>query len=269
MSVVRTKPFFYSSEIKRVIVQLMGVFAGYQVVTGTQRDGQHRHLSVPMIYGNVSRLAHYVMSGGSEITYQTVPIGTLTRGILRQNPERRHSPYHSEKFSYIEKAIDENGRIIVGVPGKSMTVERFMPVPHVQPFDIEFWTSNEDQQFQLIEQITGVFNPTMEFKMSDSPADWSAISNITFDGTFDTGEATPNGHDGDPFYTLKMTFEAEVWLGVPAKVYETNYIQTIQVPFHDLTSDFNFDESVEMDRLIIRADDEDILRVGLIPENGS
>ena len=77
---VKRKPYFYDSQLKRYIVQLLSLFAGYSVRTGRQRDGEHRFIDVPVVYGGMSRTAAYTLTGGNENIAATIPKLSLKIG---------------------------------------------------------------------------------------------------------------------------------------------------------------------------------------------
>ena len=61
-----------------------------------------------------------------------------------------------------------------------------------------------------------------------------------------------------------MTFTTVLWLSAPVKVYETKNIYTIIVPILDLerneVGQIQFDNLEELDRVVIKADEDDVLR---------
>jgi hypothetical protein len=255
------KPFFYSREIKRTLIQLLGCFSGYRVETGTQYDGESRLLPVPMIFGNQSRLAGFVLRGGSDNSMPYLPMGALNMIGLKRDDNQRRTPYHSEKFNYIERAMDPEGRVIVGVEGTRKTVERFMPVPYLMDFELAFWCSNQDQMFQIMEQIGAAYAVQMDVLISNSPADWTNLNTILWNGEFRFGHAIPEGStETDPYHTVTLPFVASIWLGAPVKVYETKYIEKIQLPIYELAKSGQIDDSIELDQLVITPSEDQLVR---------
>lgn len=255
---IAPKGFFYTREIKRTLLQLLSCFSGYQYETGTLYDGTSRLMPVPMIHGNQSRLAAFILRGGSDNSMPYVPVGALNMISLKRDDNQRRTPYHAEKFSYIERYVDENGRVVVGAQGKHKTVERFMPVPYEMGFEVAFWCSNQDQMFQIMEQIAAIYSVQMDFLVSNSPADWTNLRSILWSGDFNFGHATLEGQESDPYYTVTLPFTAAIWIGVPAKVYETKYIEEIQVPIYELANSGQIDDSVELDTLVILPTQEEL-----------
>lgn len=266
---LRRKPFFYDAQVKRMIVQILACFSGYQVRTGVQRDGRHHFMDVPVIYGSMDRAVGYVLQGGSENTVAYLPIMSLIDTGMRQKSEWRQQPQHVEKLRFIERARDNDGKLIVGEPGKKKTVERYQPVPYEVSFDLSIWTSNKDTALQLIEQIGVVFNPEIDIAVSNSIADWTFLTTLNFDGDVRIESVQASGVDTDPFVLHSMGFTTTLWLSPPVKVLETKPIYEIHVPILDLDGytgeivqrdTLIFDDLELIDKCVIRADENDILR---------
>jgi len=246
--------------MKRMLVQLMAGFSGYQVMTGLQRDGSPKFIDVPIIYGDMSRVAGYVLGprGDQDNSTNSLPIMALYMTSLQQAQDRRQAPQHVERYNYIERAKDPDGNILTGEPGKKKTVERFMPVPYELGIEVSIWASNNDQGLQLVEQISTVFNPDMEIQLSNSPADWIFLTSLIFEGTVNMEKVVPSGGDTDPVYVFRLGFSTIVWMSPPAKVYDTKYIYRIHVPILELEEDLDFDTMGQLDGLVIEANEDDI-----------
>ena len=266
---LKRKPYFYDAQFKRLIVQVLAAFAGYQVRTGVQRDGHHHMLDVPIVYGGMDRAVGYLFQGGSENTVPYLPIMSLIDLGYRQKNEWRQQPQHIEKKRYVERARDNDGKLIVGQPGRHVTVERYMPVPYEVSFDLSMWTSNKDQAFQLIEQIGVVFNPELDIALSNGYADWAFLTTLNFDGEIRVESVQADGTNSDPFTVHSMSFTTTLWLSPPVRVLDTQPIFEIHVPILDqgsLDSDVLMADTVliddleQLDKCVIRADENDILR---------
>lgn len=268
MSGLIRKPYFYDAQLKRILVQLMSVFCGYQTMTGTQRDGSPRFRDVPVVFGDMSRAAAYAVGPQGDQSNQAsyIPMIALYMTRLRQDGSRRLAPQHVEKFNYFERAKDPDGNLLTGEPGKKKTVERFMPVPYDMGISVSVWASNNDEAYQLVEQIMTVFNPDMEIQLSNSPADWAFMTSLIFDGDVNMEKAIPSGGDTDPLYVFQMNFTTTVYMSPPAKVYDTKYIYSVHVPILELEEQLDFDSMQQLDELVVRADDDDVITLESIGE---
>lgn len=266
---LRRKPYFYDAQFKRLFVQVLATFAGYQVRTGNQRDGKHHFMDVPIIYGSMDRAVGYLLQGGNENTVAYLPIMSLIETSIRQKNEWRQQPQHIEKLQFIERARDPDGKLIVGQPGKRTTVERYMPIPYEISFELSMWTSNKDTAFQLIEQIGVVFNPELDIMLSNGMADWAFLTTLNFDGDINIESVQADGTNTDPFTVHSMNFTTTIWLSPPVKVLSTKNIYEIHVPILDMNGydgetlmadTIIFDNLEQLDKCVIRADEDDILR---------
>lgn len=264
---LKRKPYFNDHQIKRYLIQVMALFSGYQVRTGNQRDGRHRFLDVPIIYGDMQRTVGYILQGGSENTVSYLPIMSILMTSLSQKANWRQAPQHRERLNVIERARDADGNLLINQPGKKKSIERFQPVPYDMGISLSIWASNNDQQFQILEQILSVFNPEMDIALSNSLADWTFLTTIEFMGDVTFEKAAPAGTDIDPINVVTLPFNVISWMSVPAKVFDTKHIFKINVPILDLDDkgdivrrdSFEFDNLQELDGLMIRADEEDRL----------
>jgi len=256
---LKRKPYFYDSQLKRLLVQIQSCFSGYQVRTGNQRDKIHRMMDVPIIYGDMQKTVGYILQGGSENTMGYVPIMSLIMTNMKQKAEWRQAPQHFEKYNFIERARDPEGNLLINQPGKKKTIERFQPVPYDITVDLSIWSSNQDQAYQIVEQICTVFNPDMDIQLSNSPADWAFLTSLIFQGEVKMERAVPTGTETDPLHVYTLSFDTVIWMSPPVKVFETKYIYEVHVPIKEIEENLDFDEFQEIDGLVIKADEEDVL----------
>lgn len=260
---IKKKPFYYDNQLKRLLVQIQSAFSGYQVMSGTQRDGTTDFRTVPIIFGDTSTTASFIYSGGTTNSMQSLPVMSFYMTSFEQYADWRQAPQHVEKYNFIERARDPDGNLIANDPGKKKTIERYMPVPTQIGFEVSIWSSNNDQGYQLIEQICSQYNPEQDIQLSNSPADWTFLTTLVFGGSVNFGKAIVDpggGTNSDPIYTFTLPFTTIVWLSLPAKVYDTTYIYEIHVPIKEIEDEVDFDSYTTLDGLVIRADDQDIIR---------
>lgn len=258
MAKINRKPFFYDSQLKRAILQVLCCFSGYQVITGLQRDGRPRFFDVPVIFADYSRTAGYILQGASLNTVSSVPIISVDMVSLKQKDELRRAPQYSETIYWRERQTNDDGTLGSG-PGDEVQGERYIPVPYEAKFKIAIWASNNDQAFQLVEQIGTEFNPELDLMLSNSPADWTFLTYIRFDGEF---EKTRVGVDlgagqEEKFQVWNAGFTTILQLSPPVKVLEAKTVQSIFANFLDLTTSPDFDSMASIDGFVIRATDAD------------
>ncbi|RMH16056.1 MAG: hypothetical protein D6698_10245 [Gammaproteobacteria bacterium] len=265
---IKKKPYFYDAQVKRVLTQVMSAFAGYQVVTGVGRDGKVRRRTVPIVYGDMSRVVGYII--GPQVSQTNIigslPIMSLHITSLKQSDIRRQSPQYAEKVSYVERLRDPDGKPIIGQPGKRKMVERWMPTFYDMGVQLSLWVENNDSGFQLLEQILQVFNPEMDILISNSPTDWTFITTMFFDGEVGFEKVVPSGGETDPLYVYHLNFSLTIPISPPAKLYDAKLIEHIHVPLYELDEIFQENgldgpSGPLLDGLVIDIDDEDVLKI--------
>lgn len=254
---IRHKPFFADHQLKRYLLQIMACFAGYRVRSGRQRDGQHRMISVPVIYGDNSRIASYHLSGGNENAIMPLPIMAIDMIRLKQASEFRRAPQHVERLYWSERAMSGMEGQPGSAMGKQWSAERYMPVPYDMGIRMNLWASNNDQGFQILEQIMSQFNPEMDIQLSNSPMDWIFTTTMRFDGDVSFGRTSSDigaGTRDDPYYVYTMDFTLLVHMSSPTKVYEAKVIETVHTNIKSLNEEVDFDTMQDIDSFIITAD---------------
>ena len=92
-----------------------------------------------------------------------------------------------------------------------------MPVPYNLTMQVDVWTSNTDQKFQLLEQILTLYNPSIDLNSTDNPFDWTRLTVVEMTATQWTNRSIPTGAE-DIIDIATLTFKMPVHLTVPARV---------------------------------------------------
>lgn len=253
---IKNKGFFYDAQLKRYCVQLMSCFAGYRVRSGKQRDGEHRMINVPVIYGDNSRVSAYVLSGGNENAIMPLPVIAVEIHRLKQSAEFRRAPVHTERLYWTERAASG----VEGQPGtaagQAWSAERYMPVPYDMGIRVNIWASNADQGFQIIEQIMSQYNPDMDLQLSNSPMDWTFLTQLKYDGDVAFGRTASDigGGKDDGYYVYTLDFTVMIYISPPTKVYAAKVIETVHANIKQLNDERDFDTMTDLENFVITAD---------------
>lgn len=267
---VPRRKFFYDAHIARTLIQIgRKCFGGYQVVSGYQTDGKVRLISVPVVYGSMSRTVANLFSGGSDNAVPKLPIMSYTIGAMQRKLSEVRDPQSTVQQLVRYRAKDADGNFLVNTPGKIMVVESAMPVPYEMDLELAIWPSNSDQLMQLIEQICAVFNPDQEIAISNAPLDWTSPISVIFSGSVQFEEVVV-GENPDPQQIARLSFKATIRLSLPIRVYEPNLIHQVDVNIHELEdlSFYYYGDNLEvvnmptLDKLEIRASDAEIEEAG-------
>jgi hypothetical protein len=216
--------FFYDGQIRRYVTQFMRIFIGFK-----WQDGDGNQQQVPVLYGDMNRQVANIIKENSENKMLTVPrIACYITGLELDKSRLTDSSFVS-KVNIRERRWEENNqgsRTYQQTQGGNYTVERLMPTPFKLTMKADIWTSNTDQKLQLLEQISVLFNPSLEIQTTDNYIDWTSLSVVDLDGIQFSSRNIPQGIDSE-IDIASMTFEMPIWISPPAKVKKLGIIQTI------------------------------------------
>jgi len=217
--------FFYDGQIRRYVTQFMRIFIGFKYEAG---DGDQRH--IPVMYGDMSRQVASIIKENSENKLLTVPriscyISGLELDTSRLSDSSFVSKVHVRERGY--NGFDASGDpVYENYQGAAYTVERLMPTPYKLSMKADIWTSNTDQKLQLLEQITVLFNPSLEVQTTDNYIDWTSLSVVDLNSINVTSRSIPAGTESD-IDICTMEFIMPIYISPPAKVKKLGVVQNI------------------------------------------
>ena len=194
---------------------------------------------MPARYGDMSRQVGHILKENSENTLNTVPFISCYINSLEMNPDLRRYPQFEETLQVIEKKFDEEIHDYVDEPGASYDVTRYQPVPYMLRMNVDVWTSNTDQKFQLMEQILVLFNPGVNLHRNQNALDWSSLTYCELTSTTWSSRSLPGGAD-TVIDVATLQFDIPIYINPPVRVQRMNIIQTILTQVHTLDQT-NFD----------------------------
>ena len=217
--------YFYDGQIRRYLTQFMRVFIGfkYQAGDGTQ-------VSVPVMYGDLTRQVASIIKENSENKMPSVPrIACYIAGLELDRTRLSDASYVS-KMHIRERAYDsfddQGNPEYQNIQGRNYTVERLMPTPFKLTVKADIWTSNTDQKLQLLEQIAVLFNPSLEIQATDNYIDWTSLSVIDLNTINISSRSIPVGTESD-IDICSMEFSMPIYISPPAKVKKLGIVKTI------------------------------------------
>ena len=187
--------FFYDEQVRRFLLQFIRAFSNFQVEYGKNRDGATTLLTVPVRYGDASRLVSSIIRDNSENKVVPTPMISTYVTAMEYQPERRQEPTFVDKKHIRMRKFDEDTGEYLTTQGNAYTVERMMPVPYQLTMNVDIWTSNTTQKLQLLEQILVLFNPALEIQSTDNYLDWTSLSYIELQQVQFSSRAIPVGVD--------------------------------------------------------------------------
>ena len=210
--------YFYEHQLKSYIVQFAAVFAGMKVSIGKNENEEPRLISVPIKNASQDRVVGAIKGENTQNKPIRLPLMSFQLMTVEQAPELRKGIGTSRRATMMP-----TGGLY---PDDFEVISQRMPVPYRINFELKIWASNQDQHYQIIEQILSIFDPIIQIQISDDIMDWTSITTVELtDIRFD--EAVPMGVDRRVIQT-GMTFTVPVHLTLPANI-RTNVIHDIFV----------------------------------------
>jgi hypothetical protein len=240
--------YFYDNQIRRFLLQFIRAFSNFQVEYGKDRDGNTTLVTVPVKYGDSSRVVSSILKGNSENAIIPTPMISCHITQLEYSTDRRQDPTFVDKRHIRMRKFDTNSGEYTTQQGNAYTVERLMPVPFNMTVAVDIWTSNTQQKLQLLEQILVLFNPALEIQSTDNYLDWGSLSYIELTGTTWSSRTVPAGID-DGIDIATLTFAVPIWISPPAKVKKLGVVQRIVASIYDETGSIS-DGVIDRDMLL-------------------
>lgn len=199
--------FFYEGQLRAYLRQFMAVFYGLQVKTG-RGECEEEFITVPCVMGSKDRVVAALFAGNTQNRVISVPAMAVFMQNLEIANERRKVP----------SMLDQ--RVVMPVGGVFPTdltvLKRAMPVPYDMDIELSILASNTEQLHQILEQILVLFNPDLQIQRSDSPYDWTVLTNVLLTG-INNEENYPAGDRGR-LITWTLNFRIPIFLSVPQGV---------------------------------------------------
>ena len=177
-----------------------------------------------------------ILRGNSQNTVMTAPAMAAYIQSIDMAPERRQDPMFVRKNRAVERVYDPATGQYGGEPGNRYSIESYMPVPYNITMQLDIWTTNTTDKFQIIEQIMTVFNPSVQIQTTDNVLDWTSIFEVELTNINWSSRGVPAGTD-DANDFASMSFKVPVWITPPAKVTRQRMVEQIVVNVFDATLD--------------------------------
>jgi hypothetical protein len=229
--------FFYDEQIRRFLLQFARIFSNFNVEYGRNEEGtEHTLMRVPVRYGDSSRQAQTVIQNNSPNSMPSTPLMTFYITALDYDRPRMQEPYHVSKMNVRQRYYDQATDTYETTQGNAFTIERLMPVPYSLTINLDIWTSNTNQKFQLLEQIIPLFNPALEIQSTDNFIDWTSLSVVELESSKWSSRSIPVGTE-DPIDIATLTFKIPIWITSPAKVKKLGVVERIVASVFDANGD--------------------------------
>lgn len=208
---------YYAEQIRNHMIQFMAIFGGLQVSIGVNDNNSATNLvEVPIVMGSRDRVVDHIFSANTQNKMLRLPTMAADLTGLQFSPEHAAGQNQIRR----ETKLERGGTI----PDDLQTLVAMKPIPYAATVDLGILTSNKDQMFQCLEQILLLFNPQLQFQVSDAYGDQTKmvmlfLDNITMDENFAPGT-------DDRIMSTTLQFSFIMYLSPPVN-YRDNVIKRI------------------------------------------
>jgi hypothetical protein len=242
------KPFeryWYDQQFVKTLIEFMAIFEGMQVKIGKNNLGSKNDLIyVPIRRGNADRVVNNILAKGTPNSMLRPPLFAAEIVQIEKAPNRQKGREHINRETYLPVGGE--------FPDDITNVYKKTPTPYIVHFDLSLLTSNDDQKFQIMEQILTVFDPDIQIQTSDNVFEWNKITSLILDEILMDQEYPLN--NAQKIVSTTFQFSTVVYLQVPV-AYKHNFIESIKVKFATLSSKQEIFEQYVTDTLGFNPDD--------------
>lgn len=222
-----TSNYFYAKQIESLVLQVMRVFSNYYYQTGVNYTGDTQLLPIPCRWGDASRMVSSIIQNNSQNTAISAPIFAVYIKSFQMSPENRKFPVGEQQLQVSERAIDPITGRYTNKIGNQYEVDRLMSVPYIVKFQVDYLFTNASQQWQALEQILLLFNPSIDIQLNNNPFDWGSLTQMELEDINYNSKSIPVGND-EQLNVMSFTFAIKpFWLNPPAKVKKLVQIRNI------------------------------------------
>ena len=166
--------FYYDQQIKRYLIQVMAIFNGLHVKVGKNDVREEDLVPVPIHYGSRDRTVQHILGGNTQNKPLRLPVMSAYMSGLEIDTSLMKG-----KATQISKTVLPRGG---AVPTDLTVVHRYMPIPYRMRVEVALYCSNQEQQFQILEQILMLFDPSLQIQTTDADFDWTKITTVKLEG---------------------------------------------------------------------------------------
>lgn len=259
--------YFYDEQIRRYILQFIRVFSDISVQS-TDQNGNTILKTVPVKYGDPSRLVAHVIRNNSENTALPTPMMSAWIQNISPAPNRRVDPYGTNTKQISERKYNYTSGEYENEAGMSYNITRMSPIPYDMKFQLDIWTSNTSQKLQIWEQIGIWFNPSIVLQHTQNPLDWTSLFEIELTETIWTNRSVPAGSEEEKDI-CSFVFNVPIFLSPPALVDRRKRVEQIVTSMFEVNglSDIEINNKLldpvrscfpELDQMIITPGDHKV-----------
>lgn len=200
--------YYYGEQFKHYALQFNAIFGGMQVSVGKNASRDAGRIAVPIVNASMDRVAAAAATGHTQNKHIRLPImaSNLSNFEIARDRMKGTGTINRQVYTPIGGAT----------PDDSVVAYSRMPVPYDLLFDLHIYSSNKDQQFQIMEQIFIIFDPILQIQTSDAPLDWARIVTVELISV-NPEENFPPATDSRMIMTT-IQFKVDAYLSIPTDI---------------------------------------------------
>lgn len=230
--------YYYDGQFRRVLKHLIRVFGEFKILNSIDDSGNPVYKTVPCRYADISRLAAYIINGGSENTLISAPMMTISVQSLKMDRPSIRSPAAETIVMGTNKSPAQNE--YTKELDKQYLITRYNPVPWDFTFDLNIWTTTLTSKMELFEQISTLFAPSVTLQLSENPLDWTSATDVELIDCQFSSRSVPQGTDTD-LDIMTLSFKCTIWFSLPGTVEKPKLIQEIVTNVHNTKDELDFE----------------------------
>lgn len=202
--------YYYNEQLKKYLIQFMAIFCDMRVQVGWTDEKEPRLIKVPVCAASKDRVVAAIKGENTQNKVIRLPMFSAQLASVDLDPSLRKGNNTTRRNTYMP-----TGGLF---PDDIKVVEQYMPTPYRSTFNLYIWASNQDQLYQILEQILTIFNPILKIQTSDDQFDWTRLTSVELVG-ISMDENFPAGSDRR-ICQATLSFTVPVYLSLPANVHK-------------------------------------------------
>ena len=208
--------FYYDNQIKKYLLQFNAIFQDMQVQVGKNDTRDEQLIPVPIVIGSMDRVAAAAATGHTQNKHIRLPMmsSNISGFEIARDRFKGIGMEQREVYLPLGGALPHDARV----------VRQRMAIPYRLTVDLMVYTSNKDQQFQIMEQIMMLFDPAIQIQTTDSAIDPSRITTVELTMISSEDNFPPGTESRNSMITF--TFTVDAYIQIPATV-KQDYVKRI------------------------------------------
>lgn len=229
--------YYYDKQITSYLLQFMAIFSGLQVQVGRWNDSESElYITVPIHYGDADRVVSSIIANNTQNAPVRLPIMSASIRGLDVALDRMHGTGVERRHTFVP----------VGglVPDDIKVIHQRQSTPYNMEVELAIWVSNNDQHFQILEQIMPLFDPQLNIQTSDALFDMGRLTSVELKSGPTIETNYPSGTERRLIRST-MIFNVPIVISSPADV-KRDFVEKIFMRVSAVNTDASTEDIVSI-----------------------